>query len=517
MPATKRNRIATLVILATIVLVVASWLLSEKAQWSDAPDPETDEDRVTREPEPADLETNAEISSIEEVADVEAQLPERPEVEPDVMFFMKQSVAAFSAGSLEEEQRLLAEAGVFLSIADIREIHERMIGQDIDAYFESLIKVWVEADPEYAIDFAWRMFSEMDKTPGESNIHQFFNPWLHTDPEAALAFAEEYFKDNPDIIEKIKENVRELQSPISVAIEMMENTKDGRQRKLHEHLNDWPSEQLENGVQWGMSLTGDDRQLVVTSLIRQLAEKDPQSALAWLPRLEALEDSSEYKEQLVLGLAASDPYTASTMLDSLSGRVRTQAVERIAGEVAAQNPDQAVTWLNNLPDEDFTVALGPVLSSLPPTEWQANVDELLTTRSETSTTALLKASQDLALKNREFASGMLLYIVEQEFGGEFPAENKHNDAANYIREATMQIAIAYAINDGAEAAVRWMLRAPYNEEDSRNRQIKQIVHGLPGARENVEASLETDAWTPEQRATLQTILEKTPTDAAAPQ
>lgn len=87
---------------------------------------------------------------------------------------------------------------------------------------------------------------------------------------------------------------------------------------------------------------------------QQLAEQDPDEALAWAAKLGSEKEITAAKQQIILALADSDPQRAANLIPppGTAGREMDGSALHVLQRLTAKSPAAAATWVSSFPSGD---------------------------------------------------------------------------------------------------------------------------------------------------------------------
>lgn len=88
---------------------------------------------------------------------------------------------------------------------------------------------------------------------------------------------------------------------------------------------------------------------------QQLAEQNPDEALAWAAKLGSEKEIATAKEQIILAIAASDPQSAANLISppgAAAGREMDGTTLHVLQRLTATTPTAAAAWVSSLPSGD---------------------------------------------------------------------------------------------------------------------------------------------------------------------
>ncbi|MEX0942570.1 MAG: hypothetical protein WD002_08495 [Pseudomonadales bacterium] len=208
---------------------------------------------------------------------------------------------------------------------------------------------WVEIDPEAALE----RIRNLDRgTEQQTMLQVAVSRYAQRDPEAALDWAQLYQPENVQLQTRIVGIM--AQHDIDRALIVAEDIarRSGDDNVLSTVVNTWGQNDPAAALAYIETLPSSQRQNLYLNLVHAYVRKYPRQGLNW-----ALGLGPEYDAVKLSALGAITSDNVDIVEQALPGTTNTQTrgrfITAISNFKAAQDPDEALTWLQSLPEGDL--------------------------------------------------------------------------------------------------------------------------------------------------------------------
>ena len=225
-----------------------------------------------------------------------------------------------------------------------------------DATF-SILRALSSQDPQKALEWMSGQGNDMAKNGwmGHALAGTIASEWVRQDPDAALAWANSLPQNQRQgALGGALETIA-ASDPLEAAQRLLElDPGEAREKAAGNIANLWAKRAPQEAMEWAMTLEGDDRESAMTRALGGWASVEPEQAASFINDIPAEERTGSQVSEVGRRWASQEPSKAAQwLIDQPESRGRTDAVGYAMWHWTNEDPGGAADWILEQPRGDF--------------------------------------------------------------------------------------------------------------------------------------------------------------------